>query len=85
MGQVRRRMAMNPLRAMPDWRSRVRIPNSSAKWYYAVAQGYVLGVYTDWGQAKWQVNGYSGAVHKKLQDRQRAEKFMRENRDPEDE
>lgn len=37
-------------------------------------------MYTDWGQAEWQVNGYLGAVHKKFQDRWwRAEKFVRDN------
>ena len=61
-------------------------PPPKAKWYYVVAQGRVPGVYTDWGQAKWQFNGYSGVVHKKFQDqREYTKKFMRDNRDPEDE
>ena len=37
-------------------------------------------VYTDWGLAERQVNGYSGAVHKKFQDRERAKKFVRDHR-----
>jgi hypothetical protein len=54
-------------------------PNKN-KWYYAVAKGRVPGVYTDWGKAERQVNGFSGAVHKKFRDRKRAERFVKENR-----
>ena len=50
------------------------------KWYYAVARGRIPGIYTDWGDAERQVNGYSGAVHKKFRDRARAEKFVRDHR-----
>ena len=58
--------------------------SSQTQWYYAVAHGRVPGVYTDWGMAERQVNGYSGAVHKKFQDRSRAERFVRDNRANED-
>jgi hypothetical protein len=54
--------------------------STRTQWYYAVAHGRVPGVYTDWGLAERQVNGYSGAVHKKFQDHKRAEKFVRDNR-----
>lgn len=38
------------------------------QWYYTMARGHVPGVYTDWGKVEHQVNGFSGTVHKKLQD-----------------
>ena len=47
-----------------------------SKWYYAVAHGQKLGVYTDWGQAKKQVNRFLGAIHKKFWDRKHVEKFI---------
>lgn len=54
-------------------------PLPKAKWYYVVARGRIPGVYTDWGQAEQQVNGYLGALHKKFQDQLQAKKFMRDN------
>ena len=39
---------------------------TGSKWYYAVACGRKPGVYTDWGWAEKQVNGFPVAVHKKF-------------------
>ena len=44
--------------------------------YYAVARGRKPGVYTDWGQAERQVNGFSGALHKKFKTRAEARRFV---------
>jgi hypothetical protein len=44
--------------------------------YYAVARGREPGVYTEWGQAGRQVNGFSGALHKKFSTRAEAQRFV---------
>jgi hypothetical protein len=49
---------------------------SKARQYYAVARGRVPGVYTDWGLAGRQVNGFSGALHKKFSTRNEAQHFV---------
>jgi hypothetical protein len=50
-------------------------PNKDRR-YYAVARGRKPGVYTDWGQAERQVNGFSGALHKKFKTRVEAQRFV---------
>jgi hypothetical protein len=43
--------------------------SSKHQMYYAVARGRNPGVYTEWGQAERQVNGFSGSLHKKFKDK----------------
>jgi Caulimovirus viroplasmin len=43
----------------------------SGRHYYAVARGRSPGVYTDWGSAEKQVNGFSGALQEQVQGSQR--------------
>ena len=56
-------------------------PNKERR-YYAVARGRKPGVYTDWGQAERQVNGFSGALHKKFKTRVEAQRFVDKYRTP---
>jgi hypothetical protein len=42
---------------------------TKSDWYYAVARGRIPGVYSDWGLAEKQVNGFPGSLHKKFRDR----------------
>ena len=51
-------------------------PTRKDRRYYAVARGRKPGVYTDWGQAERQVNGFSGALHKKFKTRAEAQRFV---------
>ena len=51
-------------------------PTKKDRRYYAVARGRKPGVYTDWGQAERQVNGFSGALHKKFKTRMEAQRFV---------
>ena len=44
--------------------------------YYAVARGRNPGVYKDWGDAERQVNGFSGALHKKFKSLREARTFV---------
>jgi hypothetical protein len=53
-----------------------KMPGGKQKCYYAVARGRIPGVYTDWGQAERQVNGFSGSLHKKFKDRFNAQRFV---------
>jgi ribonuclease HI len=45
-------------------------------WWYAVKIGKCPGVYKTWDEAKLQVNGFQGAVHKKFEKRDEAEAFV---------
>ena len=53
---------------------------TKTKWYYAVARGRRPGVYTDWGEAEKQVNGFSGSLHQKFSDKKRAQRFVDKHR-----
>ena len=48
-----------------------------------MAKGRVPGVYTNWGQASKQVNGFSGALHKKFKSRVDGEGFVKKYHEPE--
>lgn len=50
-----------------------------------MARGRIPGVYTDWGKAERQVNGFLGAIHKTFRDRKRAKRFVRDNLQPDEE
>ena len=52
----------------------------SGRRYYAVARGRSPGVYTDWGSAEKQVNGFSGALYKKFKARKEAQHFVDRHR-----
>jgi hypothetical protein len=55
----------------------LRSSGTKHKWYYVVARrGWVPGVYTDWGEAEKQVNGFSGSLHEKFKDRGNARWFV---------
>jgi hypothetical protein len=64
-------------------KSPIKAATADKKYYYAVAKGRVPGVYTDWGQASKQVNGFSGALHKKFKSRVDGEGFVKKYREPE--
>jgi hypothetical protein len=51
-----------------------------AKDYYGVARGRTPGVYTKWGEAEKQVNGFSGCLYKKFPERGMAQRFVDKNR-----
>lgn len=44
--------------------------------FYAVRQGHVPGVYTQWSEAQKQVNGYSGAEFKSFLKREEADSYI---------
>lgn len=44
--------------------------------YYAVKQGYKIGIYNTWDDCKKQVEGYSGAVYKGFPTLEKAEEFL---------
>lgn len=46
--------------------------------FYAVAKGYVPGIYETWDEAKKQVNGFPGAKHKKFSTYEETVFFMSE-------
>lgn len=48
------------------------------KKYYAVAVGRAPGIYKELGRAKKQVEGFSGAIWKKFNDKTSAKKFLHE-------
>ncbi len=50
-----------------------------AKFYYAVREGKVPGVYKTWAECEKQVRGYSGAVFKKFSTYEEAFKFTNPN------
>lgn len=47
--------------------------------YYAVAKGYVPGVFRTWSQCKDSVDGYTGRRYKKFAGREAAIQFMVDN------
>jgi hypothetical protein len=63
---------------MNGFKVKGKIPDPSRR-YYAVARGRHPGVYTDWGNAERQVNGFSGALHKKFKTRKEAQAFIVRN------
>ena len=46
------------------------------KKFYAIKQGVKPGIYTDWGEASAQVQGFKGAIYKGFETREEAEAFM---------
>ena len=50
--------------------------------YYAVARGYVPGVFRTWSQCKDSTDGYTGRKYKKFSGREAAIQFMVENNAP---
>lgn len=44
--------------------------------YYAIKNGKIPGIYTDWETAKLQINQYKGAVYKSFKTKKEAEAFM---------
>ncbi|XP_023171478.1 ribonuclease H1 [Drosophila hydei] len=44
--------------------------------FYAVAKGRKVGIYENWTQCEQQVKGFKGALYKKFNCRQEAEKFI---------
>lgn len=53
-----------------------------SKSFYAVRQGYKVGIYDNWTQCHAQVNGYKGAIYKKFKTYQQAEAFLRGEEEP---
>lgn len=51
-----------------------------AKYYYAVKEGKMPGVYKSWAECEKQVKGYSGAVFKKFPTYEEAFKFTNPNK-----
>lgn len=50
--------------------------------YYAVARGYVPGVFRTWSQCKDSTDGYTGRKYKKFAGREAGIQFMVENNAP---
>lgn len=50
--------------------------------YYAVARGYLPGVYRTWSQTKDSVDGYNSRKYKKFSGREVAKQFMIDNNAP---
>lgn len=50
--------------------------------YYAVARGYMPGVFRTWSQTKDSVDGYTGRKYKKFASREAAIQFMIDNGAP---
>lgn len=50
--------------------------------YYAVARGYVPGVFRTWSQCKDSTDGYTGRRYKKFTGKEAAIQFMVENNAP---
>lgn len=44
--------------------------------YYGVKKGRIPGVYTSWSQCSDQIKGYSGAVYKKFDTKEEANRFV---------
>ena len=51
-------------------------PKTKAAKFYGVFRGYIPGIYTTWGEAKTQIDGYSGAVYKSFKTEEEAKKWM---------
>jgi ribonuclease HI len=51
--------------------------------YYAVKVGKVPGIYLEWEECKRQVDGYPGAIHKSFKSKIEAERFITEEKEPE--
>ena len=47
--------------------------------YYAVANGRIPGVFTNWNDCKKQIKGFSNAVYKKFETKKLAESFITTN------
>ena len=45
-------------------------------YYYAVAKGHNVGIYNFWNDAKEQILGYNGAIHKRFSTEKEAEDFI---------
>ena len=45
-------------------------------YYYAVAKGHNVGIYNFWNDAKEQILGYKGAIHKRFSTEKEAEDFI---------
>lgn len=50
--------------------------------YYAVARGYMPGIFRTWSQTKDSVDGYTGRKYKKFAGREAAIRFMIDNGAP---
>ena len=50
--------------------------------YYAVARGYMPGIFRTWSQTKDSVDGYTGRRYKKFSGREAAIQFMIDNGAP---
>lgn len=50
--------------------------------YYAVARGYMPGIFRTWSQTKDSVDGYTGRRYKKFAGREAAIQFMVDNNAP---
>lgn len=44
--------------------------------YYAVANGFQTGIFTDWAEVTAAVSGYSGAVYRKFESKEDAEAWL---------
>lgn len=49
----------------------------SAKKFYAVAKGIKPGIYTNWPEAKAQIDGYAGAIYKGFPSYKEAEEWLK--------
>lgn len=60
------------------WLKEVKSALTSKKpaFYYAVAHGYILGVYDSWEKAREQVENFPCAIYKKFRSRSEAKKFI---------
>jgi ribonuclease HI len=47
------------------------------KTFHSVQKGRTPGIYLTWAEAKTQVEGFSGAVHKSFKKREEAEAFLK--------
>lgn len=54
----------------------VRGPQQKMPWYYAVKNGRLVGIFTDWAEASASVTGYSDARFKKFRALKDAQEFM---------
>ena len=44
--------------------------------FYSVVRGHIPGIYTTWGEAKEQIDGYPGAVYKSFKTEEEAKKWV---------
>ena len=54
----------------------VNAHKSSLRRYYAVRRGYHPGVYSSWSDCRVQVEGFSGAEHKRFKTYQEAQQYV---------